>query len=526
MNRRETLMLGMPLLGLTGCLRRQQTRIADDTLIIAVPSDPAGIDPAANLAEVIGSEIILNIFDTLLAWTPDPPERLTPRLALAWHVSDDRLAYRFTLRPDVRFHDGTLCDGAAVAFALRRSLEANSYFRASMDALDRIVVLAPDRVEFRLKRPCPFFPALLAQPQAAIVSPAAVRALGPLFSQNPVGTGAFRFGRRETDVSLTLIANPHYFRGAPRLSRLVYQIVSAPSTRRMMLENGEIDLCHQSGQLAALPIEDVEAFRHHPSVTVIEQSSQILRQLEFNNLLKNSPVHDLRVRRAIAHAIDTDGLAGRVLRGTVERAWGPLPTANMAFDPSQPGRAPVYDPNMARHLLAEAGFAAGSLSFDLITFSGSLWATVATFLQANLAAVGIGLNIVQMEFPALRARHTKGDFMLALDGRSPWYNDPDAHITTGYLSSRATSAMTFRMPPDQALDQAIIEAQSESDPARRNALYHQLQATISERVPAVYLFSNKIIAFASKRLRGLHIGSTPPLTEYHGVSKIDDKAQG
>lgn len=526
MNRRETFLLGLPLLGLTGCLRHRELRIADDTLIIAIPSDPAGIDPATNLAEVIGSEIILNIFDTLVAWTPDPPERLIPRLALAWHASDDGLTYRFILRADVRFHDGTLCDANAVAFAIRRSIETNSYFRASMDALDRIAVIAPDQVEFRLSRPCPFFPALLAQPQAAIVSPAAVKALGARFSQNPVGTGAFRFGNRQADVSLTLIANPHYFRGGPRLSRLIYQIVSAPSTRRMMLENGEIDLCHQSGQLAAMPIEDVEAFRHHPSIAVIEQSSQILRQLEFNNLLGQGPIHDIRLRRAIAHAVDADGLARRVLRGTVERAWGPLPSANLAFDPAQPGRAPTYDPNLARRLLTQAGYAPGSLSFDLITFSGSLWATVATFLQANLAAVGIGLNIVQMEFPALRARHTKGDFTLALDGRSPWYNDPDAHITTGYLSSRATSAMTFRMPPDRALDKAIIEAQSQSDPAQRNALYHQLQADLTERVPAVYLFSNKIIAFASKRLRGLRIGSTPPLTEYHGVSKMSGTAQG
>jgi peptide/nickel transport system substrate-binding protein len=520
MNRRQALGYGLPLLSLSACRSRALLPRDDDrTLSIAIPNDPAGIEPGSNLAEVIGSEIILNIFDTLVAWSSDAQPRLEPRLATGWNVSPDGLSWRFTLRPFVRFHDDTPLDAGAVRHALERGIAMNSYFRATMAPLRAITTPDAATVLFRLDRPVLYFPALLAQPQAAIVSPAAERARGADFARAPIGTGPFRFLAQEPDVSLTLGANPAYFRGRPWLDRLVYQVIAAPSTRRMMLEQGEIDLCHQAGQLAALSVEDVNALRRNPALRVIETPSQILRQLEFNNRLTTGPTSDLRVRQAIAHAVDAGGLATRILGGTVDRAYGPLPTANWAFDPAQQARAPAHDPARAQALLAQAGYAPGQIALDLITFTGTLWTTVATFLQANLAEVGIRVAIEQMEFPALRARHTQGRFALALDGRSPWFNDPDAHLSIGYLSSLATSAMTFRMPPDAALDGLILDAQSAPSPDRRRALYARLQAELSARVPAVYLFSNKVIAFASARVQNLRVGSTPPLTQYWQVRK-------
>ncbi|MCQ4162355.1 ABC transporter substrate-binding protein [Roseomonas sp. GC11] len=510
------LMLGTALAG-RGALAQSDRQAR--TLVVAVSSDPVGLEPAANRAEPVGSEIILNIFDTLVAWTPPAFKALEGRLATSWSISPDGRDFTFVLRPNVTFHDGTKLDAEAVKFSLERTRELNSYMKASFGLIREITVLGPLELRISLSEPMPVFLSLLAQPQAGIVSPAAVRKLGDGFGAAPVGTGPFRFRSRAADTNIVLDANTEYFRGAPKLQRILYRVIPDASTRRLELENGGVDICQQNGQLTSLPVEDIKAFRANPAIEVIEVSSQIIRQLEFNNNNPDSPVHDIRVRRAIAHAIDYDGLINGVLGGTAERVYGPLTSNSWAFEPAMREMAPNYDPARARALLAEAGHAPGSLSFKLYSFQGSLWGSVATFIQANLAAIGIKATVEQTEFPALRALHVAGRFDIALDGRQPWYNDPDAHITIGYLSSLANTAMSFRMPPDAELDALILKAQTTVDFEQRRALYQQVQRELAARVPAAYLFSNKIIVFKRANVKGLVVNSAPPLSEYWSVWK-------
>lgn len=490
-----------------------------DTLVVAVNGDPANLEPGTNRAEPIGSEIILNVFDTLVAWTPPEFSALEGRLARSWTVSPDGTEFTFALRQGVTFHDGTAFDAAAVKFSLERTKEINPFMQATLGLIRDITVTGPLEVKISLRQPMPVFLSLLAQPQAAIVSPAAVARHGTRFNVNPVGTGPFRFRSYTRDTNVLLERNPGYFRGTPRLARIIYRVIPDASTRRLELENGGIDISQQNAQLASIATEDVRAFRSNSAIEVIEVPSQIIRQLEFNNNNPNSPVRDVRVRRAIAHAIDYDGLINGVLGGTANRVYGPLPTNSWAFDPRVREQAIAHNPQRARELLAEAGHRPGDLKFRLFTFQGSSWGSVATFLQANLAAVGVEITIAQTEFPALRALHTAGQFDIALDGRQPWYNDPDAHITIGYLSNLADTAMTFRMPPDAALDALIVRAQTTVDFDQRKLLYHQVQQQLLERVPAAYLFSNKLIVFKRANVKGLVINSAPPLSEYWGVSK-------
>jgi peptide/nickel transport system substrate-binding protein len=489
------------------------------TLVVGVPSDPANLEPGTNRAEPIGSEIILNVFDTLVAWKPPAFDALEGRLAASWTVSPDGKVFDFALRPNVKFHDGTALGAEAVKFSLERTARINSFMRASFDPIASIAVTGPLAVRITLKETMPVFLSLLAQPQAAIVSPAAVARHGDAFNVNPVGTGPFRFRSYRPDTEVVLEANPDYFRGAPQLARVLYRVIPDASTRRLELENGGLDIVHQAGQLAAPPVQDVRALRANPNIEVIEVPSQIIRQLEFNNSRADSPVADIRVRRAITHAIDYDGLLAGVFGGTADRVYGPLTSNSWAFDPRMRDMAPKYDVAAARRLLAEAGVQPGQLKLTMYSFQGPLWGAVATFIQANLAAVGIEATIAQTEFPALRALHVAGRHEIALDGRQPWYNDPDAHITIGYLSTLADSAMTFRMPKDEALDSLIRRAQTEVDFDRRRALYHQVQEQIVQRAPAAWLFSPKLIVFRRRGVQGLVVNSAPPLNEYWSVTK-------
>lgn len=495
-----------------------------DTLVIAVPSDPSSMDPGTNKAEPIGSEIILNVFDTLVAWKPPAFQQIEGRLASDWAVSADGRTISFTLRPGLQFHDGTPCDAQAVKFSLERAKAINPYMRQSLGYIEAISVVDALRLEIRLTQPTAVFLAFLAQPQAAIVSPTAVRKYGNHFERHPVGTGPFVFRSHQPDTSVVLDRNPAYFRGPARLQRLIYRVIPDASTRKLELKYGGVDVGHQSGQLASMAGEDVAGLRRDPRIDVIEMPSQIIRQLDFNNSKPDSPVHDLRVRWALSLAVDYRGLIDGVLAGLADRVYGPLPTANWAFDARLRQTAPSYDPAAARRLLAEAGYPPGRLRLVMYTFQGSLWASVATFLQANFADVGVHITVQQTEFPSLRALHTAGQFDIALEGRQPWHNDPEAHIAIGYLSSLASTAMTFRMPPDAELDGLILQAQGQGSQPERKVLYDRIQQTLVARVPAVYLFSNRVIVFKRRNVHGLAISSAPPVSEYWSVYKTADGA--
>lgn len=521
MTRRQFALLGTTFLttsfvmGSSSAARAQQ----EQTLVIAVPSDPVGIDPAVNRAEPIGSEIILNIFDTLVAWTPPSFAELEGRLAESWTVSEDGKSFAFKLRAGVAFSDGTPFNAEAVKFSLERTRALNPYVEATLGLIEAIEVAGDLDLTIRLSRPLPAFLSILAQPQSAIVSPTAVASMGEAFSGAPVGTGPFVLRDFTESTRVVLDANPAYFRGAPKLQRLMYRIIPEASTRRLELESGGIDMIQQSGQLSAVPSEEMTGFANNPDIQILQSPSQIIRQLEFNNADTEGPYADLRVRQAIAHAIDYEGLLNGIFGGTADRVYGPLTSNSWAYDPAVEALAPKYDPEKSRALLAEAGVDPASLSTKLYGFQGALWGAVATFVQANLADIGITVDIAQTEFPSLRALQTKGEFQLLLDGRQPWYNDPDAHITIGYLSSLRDTAMTFRMPSDETRDNLILAAQSEADFEKRRALYQDIQRDIVSYVPGAYLFSPKLIIFARANVQGLVVNSAPPLNEYWSVYK-------
>ncbi len=191
------------------------------TLVIAVPSDPAGLEPGTNRAEPIGSEIILNVFDTLVAWQAPDFSELEGRLATEWSVSEDGMIFDFTLREGVTFHDGTPFDAAAVKFSIERTMEMNPYVKATLGLIESIETPSNTQIVFTLARPYPAFLSILAQPQSAIVSPSAVEKFGEDFATNPVGTGPFMFRAYQADTRVVLDANPDYFRGAPKLERLI-----------------------------------------------------------------------------------------------------------------------------------------------------------------------------------------------------------------------------------------------------------------------------------------------------------------
>jgi len=490
---------------------------AANTLVVAIDSDPQSLDPSTNLAYPVGSEIILNIFDTLVAWKAPTFDTLEGRLAEKWDVTQGGKVYTFTIRQGVKFHDGTLLDAPAVKAAMERVKADNSFMTAYYGPIDSIDAPDARTLTITLKQPSTVFISYLAMPQAAIHSPSnAAKFDKQAIGAQPVGTGPFKFESYTPNTEVSLVANPDYFRGAPALQRIVFRVIPDQATRRLELEKGTVDVVQQNGNLFSLPVADIQALKQNKDVRVLEYDSQILRYVQFNNT-DSEVMKDARVRQAIALAIDYDGLVTGVLGNTASRAYAPLPQTSWAALSNATDIAPKRDVAKSKQLLADAG--KNNLSLKLPTFTGSSWRDIGTLLQANLKDVGINLEVQQLDFPVLREQITSGKFDLTLGGRQPWYNDPDAHITIDYLSSLGPTALTFRMPKDDTLDGLIQKAQQDSTQDARKATYLDIQRRLMDYTPGAYLFVPKIIIYTRANVQNLMPNTAPPLTEYFSVRK-------
>jgi peptide/nickel transport system substrate-binding protein len=490
---------------------------ANATLVVAIDSDPQSLDPSTNLAYPVGSEIILNLFDTLVAWKAPKFDVLEGRLAEKWDVSQGGKVYTFSVRQGVKFHDGTPLDAPAIKAAMERVKADNSFMAAYYGPIDTIEAPDAKTVKITLKDPSTVFLSYLAMPQAAIHSPTDAALYDKqTIGTRPVGTGPFKFESYTPNTEVTLVANPDYFRGAPSLQRIVFRVIPDQATRRLELEKGTVDVVQQNGNLFSLPVADIAALKQNKDVKVLEYDSQILRYIQFNNT-DSELMKDKRVRQAIALAIDYDGLLSGVLGNTASRAYAPLPQTSWAALPNAPDLAPKRDVARAKQLLADAG--KPNLNLKLPTFTGSSWRDIGTLFQANLKDVGINLEVQQLDFPVLREQITSGKFDLTLGGRQPWYNDPDAHITIDYLSSLGPTALTFRMPKDATLDGLILKAQQDPTQDARQATYRDIQTRLLDYAPGAYLFVPKIIIYTRANVQNLVPNTAPPLTEYFPVRK-------
>lgn len=491
--------------------------LAANTLVVAVDSDPQSLDPSTNLAYPVGSEIILNVFDTLVGWTPPTFDRLEGRLAESWSVSPDTKTYTFKIRQGVSFHDGTPCDASAIKAAMERVKRDNSFMTAYYGPIQDIAAADATTMTITLKDPSAVFLSYLAMPQAAIHSPTNAKQYSKQdIGAHPVGTGPFKFVSYTQNTEVVLAANPTYFRGRPALDGIVFRVIPDQATRRIELEKGTVDVVQQNGNLFSLPIADVKALKANTSVRVLEYPSQIVRYVQFNNT-DSKVFQDKRVRQAFAMAIDYDGLVSGVLGNTAARLYGPLPESSWAVLPNVKDLAPKRDVAQARQLLAAAGQT--NLTVKMPTFQGSSWQAIGTFLQANLREVGVNLQVQQMEFPPMRDLITAGKADLALGGRQPWYNDPDALLTIDYLSTLGPTALTFRMPKNDQLDGQLLKAEQGGSQADRTQLYQQIQRELIDYVPGLWLFNPEIIIYTRANVQNLVPNSAPPLTEYLSVKK-------
>ncbi len=470
---------------------------AKDVFCGYLTSEPASLDPARGV-DVAESSVQAKLFNGLVRF--DDNLRLVGDLAESWEISPDGKTYTFKLRPNLKFHDGTPCTAADVAFSFERVLDPATRSPRTW-VLDRIVG-AKDRlagkaektsglsvtdgrtVVVTLEQPFAPFISLLAMPAAYVLPERhAVAIKDGSFFGKPFGTGPFVLSARERDRYLRLERNTSYHGETPAISALQYRVITEPMKAELEFESGALDILQlypsNYDRFSAIP-ENVPRMRELPAMNVF--------YMGLNN--QKPPFNDVRVRQALNHLIDRQGILEAVYKGRGVPARGSIPPSILGHMDGQPGYD--YDPARGEALLKEAGYSKKNpLRFELFQKSSQAAFEITQLLQGELRKAGVEITLRPMEWGALKEAIDKGE---ALAFYLSWFGDyPDGeNFLVPLFHSRnfgsGGNRAHYANPKVDALLDEVVRIQ---DPTKRAEAYDRVHRLIVAEAPWVFLWHLK-----------------------------------
>jgi peptide/nickel transport system substrate-binding protein len=469
--------------------------VAESVVTRALTSEPTGLDPHG--AAGSGQNVILPfLYDTLVYRDFDGYK---PYLASDWEISEDGRTVTFQLRDDVVFHDGTAFNAEVVAFNIDRLRQAGPRSPASngVAEIESVEVVAEFTVRFNFVEPSAILFSTLSTPYAAMVSPTAVEEFGEEFGQHPVGSGPFMMESWSAGQEVVLAANPNYKwppevienQGRPYIDRVVFRVIPDPVSQINAFENNEVDVLfvNNPGHLGRL--------RQNPDVELVENVLNSLVYLGFNT--SRPPFDDVKVRQALAHAVNKQEIVELALGGIGEEAFAPLAPTLPGHDPSLKDFELAYDPERSMELLQEAGFEQNAdgewtrngslLQLTVVTSTRAPNEAIATLIQSQMKEIGVGINIQQLEAAAVMEVTAKGEYD-AMIWRYDWN---DADVLNVYLGSDRIGRTNRQFYSNPQVDELLTAAGRELDPQRRNEMYLEAQKLILSDAPWQPLYTPK-----------------------------------
>ena len=475
------------------------------SVVVAVTTDPGGLNPAVTTQG--GVHLICgSIFSGLVA--QDFDLNPVPDLAQRWEISPDGKIYTFYLAENAEFHDGVPVISGDVKFTFEELLlKFHSRTRASIgDKIKQITTPDAHTVVFEFNKPFAAFLQLIDVTNAPIMPKYLYENTDPLtnpYNVKPVGSGAFKFQEWAKGDYLTLVRNEKYFKtGKPYLDRIVYKVMPSSATAAIAFENGEADYF-----LNPTPL-DIERLSKMPNVVINEKGREGFATVETVVLnLNRAPLSDVRVRRAMAHAIDKNYIVDKIAFGMGTAATGPIASAlKWAYNPN----VVKYERNLllANQMLDEAEYKrdAEGIRFHLKYVYAPSYAKVVEALRDQLREVGIAVDLEQMEFSAAVDRvYLKKDFDL---GFASFENgpDPDIGVKRTVVSSNIgaipfSNGAGYRNP---RIDELFDLAASETDKQKRAAYYFEAQEILAKDVPYLWIYEPHGAVAYKSQLQGMY----------------------
>lgn len=470
------------------------TALAKDDITIAIQLEPPHLDPTSAAAGAIDSVLYANVFEGLTRFDSDGG--VIPALAKSWDISEDGLTYIFILHDNVTFHDGTTMDADDVKFSLDRILAQDSANaqKALYTAISEVNVIDATTVEITLSEPNGNLLFNLAWGDAVIVAPESIATI----KQTPIGTGAFKFDSWTQGDKIELSRNEAYWGTPAILSSATFKFISDPTAALGAMMAEDIDVF--SGFPAP---ENLPQFEADPRFQVLVGSTEGETILSTNN--KQPPFDNIKVRQALAHAIDRQA----IIDGAMFGYGTPIGTH---FAPHNPAYVDLtgmsaHDPEKAKALLAEAGFPDG---FETTLFlpPPSYARRGGEIIASQLAAVGIKAQITNVEWAQwLESVFNGKNFGLTIVSHTEpmdigIYANPDYYFQ-------------YDNPAFQTL---IATLNTTSDPEARSALLGQAQKMIAEDYVNGYLFQLAALSVAKAGVQGLWANQPTQANDLTAVS--------
>ena len=466
---------------------------AKTTVTLGVRLEPPHLDPTAGAAAAIDEVVYANIFEGLTRI--DSRGVVRPALAKSWTISDDGKTYVFTLHDGVKFHDGTALDAGDVVFSLNRARAKDSVNaqKGLFKAIDTVTAVDKLTVKVTLKHPAGNFLFNMGWGDAVIVAPESA-------AKNktaPTGTGPFRLARWVKGDRIELVRNPDYWGKPVKLEKATFKIIADPSAAFASLMAGDVD---------AFPIypapENLAQFAADPRFKVVIGSTEGETILAINNARK--PFDDIKVRRALSHAIDRQAIIDGAMFGYGTPIGSHFAPHNPAYV-DLTGTYP-FDPAKAKKLLAEAGYPDGFKATIKLP-PPSYARRGGEIIAAQLRKIGVDLKIIPVEWAQwLKEVFKATDYDLTIVS----HTEP---MDIG-IYARDTYYFNYK---SAAFKKLMDELNMTTSEAGRMALLKKAQEMLAADAVNVFLFQLAKTGVWNAKLRGLWKNAPVQANDLTGV---------
>lgn len=447
-------------------------------LVIAVDADVDTLHPT-DFSTTVELNILNQIYDTLMYMNPDGTHDPEPRVAESYEISEDGLDYTFHIRDDITFHDGTPVTVDDVVFSIE--LYKDSEYQGSQISMLSSVEATDDHtVVCHLDSPyAPFLEGILSP---NICSKSYYESDPDSFVTNPIGCGPYKFVSRTTGSNIVLEANEDYYRGAPSIKNLSFEVIPDAATKAIALQTGEVSF-------AEIDSSVLTQLQANSAITISEVPTSSFCYVSMN--LEKEPFDNVLVRQAVNYAIDRDNLVAVCYDGEAEVNSNICAKDRNGYSEDQ--FQYTYDPEKAKELLEEAGI---TTPYDLgEILVAEKYSNLATVIQNDLKAVGLEVTIAVKEFNSYIGDLTSGNYMITalnmtLEGDT---QSLEMAFTTDYIGTANNARYS-----DAEMDELFNQTRTETDEAKRLELFNQiLSKAQDEAIYAVLCNPLTLYAYSS-----------------------------